>query len=157
MIHPLFVHTTNLVSYSPSYTECKWRLSSVGPSNSDLTDPCNCKSGPTAFRAKCLRRRTASRHHVPPASSAASALYVRCVGKSRSSWTEFVRGLGPYEGADGHQFLIGHRRRRNWPGYSPRATPENRDRHPGTGPRTVRCQPGCESSPRAVASHGCCP
>ena len=42
-------------------------------------------------------------------------------------------------------------------GYSPETIPANRDRHPGTGPRTVRYRPGCKASPRAVAGRGCSP
>ena len=48
-------------------------------------------------------------------------------------------------------------RRGNRPGYSPRMTPSNRGRHPGTGPKTIHYRPGWESSPRAVADRGCCP
>ena len=48
-------------------------------------------------------------------------------------------------------------RRGNRPGYSPRTTPSNRGRHPGTGPKTIHYLPGWESSPRAVADRGCCP
>ena len=48
-------------------------------------------------------------------------------------------------------------RRRSRPGCSPGTTPANRGRHPGTGPRTVRYRPSCESSPRAVAGRGCFP
>ncbi len=46
---------------------------------------------------------------------------------------------------------------RSRPEYSPRTIPASQGRHPGTGPRTVRYRPGCESWLRAVTGRGCCP
>ena len=48
-------------------------------------------------------------------------------------------------------------RRRSRPWYSPRTTPANRGRHPGTGPKAARSRPGFESSLRDVAGRGYCP